>query len=327
MYNKVKRIHFELTDKCNAYCPQCVRTGADWLANVELTLDDVKQIIDEPEHLEWISFCGNYGEPIVAKECIDIIEWLAEVSPAEFRMHTNGSARNEDWWWDFCKRLHGVPIIVNFGIDGITQTKHELYRRNTNLQKIFDNAELLIGAGFEVEWDYLVFKHNQDDIETAKKMSDEKGFSKINIISTERFWNKDTLEYDWKGEKYKLERSTHKPNKKQLMRINNPVVNQINCFAQERQEVYIDCRGYITPCCYLGMYLYSSQQNQDGKFHSQQELIGIFRSMNLDRLKGNLNEVVQDPFFSWLRGKHLELQPKRCQAVCGTEINRKLYNE
>ena len=51
-YNeKIKAIHLEITDKCNASCPQCARNklgGAvnPFLPNHELSLQDIKKIFN-----------------------------------------------------------------------------------------------------------------------------------------------------------------------------------------------------------------------------------------------------------------------------------------
>ena len=103
---------------------------------------------------------------------------------------------------------------------------------------------------------------------------------------------------------------------------------KINCFAKARQEAYIDCLGYITPCCYLGMYLYASVVHRPVDWHSQLELMDMFNNMDLNRLQGKnkgLSEVIKDPWFSQLVQLHLDLKPERCYKVCGAQINKKEY--
>ena len=51
-------------------------------------------------------------------------------------MHTNGSAREQNWW----KELAKYRVIVTFGIDGLEDT-HHLYRISTDFNKIIDNAQ------------------------------------------------------------------------------------------------------------------------------------------------------------------------------------------
>ena len=335
MYDTVKRLHVELTDLCNARCPQCVRTDPEtgepqpWLIKTQLYFDDFVKIVtpEDAKNLKYVNFCGNYGEPLAAQDLIPIVEYLYDHNPKiHIDVATNGSVRSEDWWWDLLKVIHGKKFKVIFGLDGINQEQHVLYRQNTSFDKILDNAEFFIGNGGIADWQYLIFKHNEDTVEQARQMAMEKGFNHFSPVATERFWTGDTFKYMFKGKEYTLERSTVAPNKKQLMNIQNySEKKEINCFAKARQEAYIDCMGYITPCCYLGMYLYASKAARSVNFHSQEEMMKMFDSMDIERLKGPLSEVVKDPWFFELPLMHSELKPERCYKVCGSKINRKEY--
>ena len=59
-YQDIKAVHLELTERCQAACPMCPRTGNKELNNAELSLDDIKLIF--PEHfvkqLTHFSLCG-----------------------------------------------------------------------------------------------------------------------------------------------------------------------------------------------------------------------------------------------------------------------------
>ena len=335
MYDTVKHLHIELTDLCNARCPQCVRTDPStgeeqpWLIKAQLYLEDFKQIVtpDDIRHLRSVNFCGNYGEPLAARDLIPITEYLYEHNPKlHIDVATNGSVRSEDWWWDLLKVVQGKSFKVIFGLDGINQEQHSLYRQNTSFDRILENAEFFIGNGGIADWQYLIFKHNEHSVEEARQMAKEKGFNHFSPVATERFWTGDTFKYMFKGKEYTLERSTVAPNKKQLMGIKNySDKKEIKCFAKARQEAYIDCLGYITPCCYLGMYLYAVKAGRSVNFHSQKDMMEMFSLTDLDRLKGPLSKVVKDPWFFELTLMHAELKPERCQMVCGTEINRKEY--
>ena len=103
MYTYIKQLHVELTDKCNAACPMCIRTNPhtgkeqDWLLKRELSLEDFKDIVrpDDIAKIEKINFCGNYGEPLVARDLIPIIEYAYKHNP---KMHievaSNASTRS-----------------------------------------------------------------------------------------------------------------------------------------------------------------------------------------------------------------------------------------
>ena len=335
MYNIIRQLHIELTDKCNASCPQCIRTNTNtgkeetWILRKELYIDDFKNIITpiDLDNLHHINFCGNYGEPLAARDLIPILEYCYRHNPKlSVNVATNGNVRSEDWWWDLLEVVSNKNFVIVFGLDGTYQKEHAMYRRGTNFNKILENAEFFISNGGIADWQYLIFKHNEKNVERARQMAKEIGFRNFLPVSTERFWTGDKFEYTYKNQKYELERSSIEPNKKQLMNIKNySEKKEIKCFAKARQEAYIDCLGYITPCCYLGMYLYAVVAKLPSNFHNQKELMTIFENMDLERLKGPLNKVIKDPWFNDLVRKHLELKPGRCYKVCGAEINKKEY--
>lgn len=335
MYSEIKQLHIELTDLCNARCPQCIRTDfitgeeQPWLVKTQLFLEDFKKIVTPKDikYLTYINFCGNYGEPLAAQDLIPIVSYLYENNPnISIEVATNGSVRSEEWWWDLLAVVNKKKFKVIFGLDGINQEQHSLYRQNTSFNRIMENAEFFISNGGIADWQYLIFKHNEDSVEEARTIAKEKGFNWFRPVATERFWTGDTFNYMFKGKEYTLERSSIAPNKKQLMNIKNySDKKEIKCFAQAKQEAYIDCMGYITPCCYIGMYLYASKVNRPVNFHSQEELITMFNNMDIERLRGPLAEVVKDPWFFELTLMHSELKPERCYKVCGAQINKKEY--
>ena len=332
MYTSIKSLHVELTDKCNAACPICVSkiplTGKQqpWLLKREIFLEDFKDIVRPNDliNIQKINFCGNYGEPLAAKDLIPIIQYVWKHNPKTFiELASNGHPRNEDWWWDLCEVVIGKPFKIVFGIDGINQKQHELYRRNTNLDKILGNAITFINNGGHAEWQYLIFKHNEDEVEQARELARHYGFKNFYPVATERFWDGDKSTYTYKNKKYTLERSTTIPNRKVY-----ETDKDIKCFAMAMQEAYIDCMGYITPCCYLGLYSYAVLAGRSMDFHNQNELMEMFSNMDLERLQGRkkgLGKVVKDPWFKDLVLMHQKRMPERCYRVCGIDINKKEY--
>ncbi len=141
-YNeKIKAIHLEVTDHCNASCPQCSRNKLGGAVNPhlpkkELSLEDIKTIIP-PEYVKGLKrlyMCGNYGDPIVAKDTLEIFQYLrSENSDMNLAMNTNASARDENWW-RILGETFGERGNVKFGIDGLEDT-HAIYRRKTDFNK------------------------------------------------------------------------------------------------------------------------------------------------------------------------------------------------
>lgn len=182
-------MHIELTNACNAACPSCVRF---YLNSPNLRPDlEIGQITLEkfktwfpPEVIKkchLILFCGVHGDPCVARDTLEICEYIAEVSDrTAVRMNTNGGMRKPDWWTKlgklFADRSESTRYWeLTFSIDGLQDTNH-LYRRNVDWNNLMSNVAAFIEAGGRASWDYLIFRHNEHQLIQAMSLSKKLGF-------------------------------------------------------------------------------------------------------------------------------------------------------
>ena len=194
-YEDIRTVHLEITEKCNAACPMCARNingGEDnpWLQNAELSLTDIITIFPDQfiQQLSHMFMCGNYGDPIVAKDTLKVFKHFRSVNPTIYlSMNTNGSARTKQWWKDLAEVI-GTDGYVIFSIDGLEDTNY-LYRKNTNWDKIIENAKSFIDAGGIAHWEYIVFEHNEHQVQEAKRLSEQMGFQKFQVKTSSRFFS------------------------------------------------------------------------------------------------------------------------------------------
>lgn len=196
-FEDLSRIHIELTNACNAACPMCARFYLNSpnvrpdLKLAQITLEQFKNYFPPYvlKKLSHFQLCGTHGDPGMAKDVYEICEYiyLHASDNIVVQMHTNGGMRNPEWWekmgklFSFNKNPKN-PWRMIFSIDGLEDTNH-LYRRNVNWQKLKSNAEAFIKGGGIAIWEYLIFKHNEHQIEEAKQLSASIGFTKI-ILKT-----------------------------------------------------------------------------------------------------------------------------------------------
>jgi hypothetical protein len=188
-FSELNQLHIELTNACNAACPMCTRFHVNSplirpdLEIDQITIDKFKKYFP-PEVIkrcDVILFCGVHGDPGMARDLYEICEYIDQVSPSTtVRMNTNGGMRKPEFWAKlgalFAKKLNDHwSWQCTFSIDGLGDTNH-LYRRNVEWDKLMANVNAFIGAGARAEWDYLIFKHNEHQIDEAKEMSDKLGF-------------------------------------------------------------------------------------------------------------------------------------------------------
>jgi len=193
--------HFEIfadiSTYCNAGCPQCDRTNpnglgkVDWLPLINWTLEQFKTAY-RPSTLELtdvVQICGTWGDPVMNKDIFKICEYILSCESSYkkpfIRINTNGSIRDEKWWWDLGV-LCGDRLRVVFAVDGKDQEQHQLYRKFTNLNKVLDNMKSLSMTKSTALAQTILFKHNQNDIEEIKKLCFKNGAKGHTIILSDR---------------------------------------------------------------------------------------------------------------------------------------------
>jgi len=254
-------IDFELSSHCNSKCPQCPRY--DMLGNVHkdlklahLTYNIMEKLpITKMKNLKRITFRGNFGDPLMNPELDSIIDLFKK---QQLHISTNASLRDVKWWSKLGSKKN---IEVVFCIDG-SDTTHKLYRRNTSYKKIMANAEAFISAGGKAIWQFIVFKHNEHEIQQAEKLSKEMGFKKIKFMYSERF-DVDSKFKVYENSKYlyDLEKSTNqillreklgsKQDEKYWKELNQNK-SEVSCVWSKAKEIYIHSDGTVYPCCMIG---------------------------------------------------------------------------
>jgi len=191
-WSELKQIHVELTNACNAACPMCTRFHINSplvrpdLTIEQITIDKFKKYFPPEvlDKLEIVLFCGVHGDPGMAKDLYEICEYIATTNPKiAVRMNTNGGMRKPEFWAKMGKlfaaqRQDHWRWEITWSIDGLEDTNH-LYRRNVDWKTVIANAQAYIDAGGFASWDYLIFKHNEHQIDEAIALSKKMGFSEF----------------------------------------------------------------------------------------------------------------------------------------------------
>ena len=191
----ITTVHLEVTERCNASCPQCARNinGGEvnpQLHDAELSLDDVKTILKPAfiKQLKRLYMCGNYGDPISARDTLEIFEYIrSHNAKMQLSFHTNASAKTPEWWSKLPSAM-GKSHYVVFSVDGLEDTNH-LYRQGTVWKNIMRNAEAFIAAGGRARWDFIVFGHNEHQVDKARELAESMGFEKFNVKKSNRFFS------------------------------------------------------------------------------------------------------------------------------------------
>jgi MoaA/NifB/PqqE/SkfB family radical SAM enzyme len=312
----IRDIHLEITSKCQARCPMCPRRISGGPINPFIKLDEITlslfQQWFEPDfikQLDSLFMCGNLGDPIISKDTLEIYQYLREMNPnIRLAMHTNGSARDTEWW----QKLAQLKVKVTFGIDGLADT-HHLYRISTDFNKIIENAQAFITAGGVAKWHMLVFAHNEHQIEQCRTMSKDMGFVDFSIKHTSRF------KQDYLQVIDDLGRPTHriKPTQTSLDMIplaeaaQKEIKPHIVCKAQKYKQLYVSACGNVSPCCWLDMEWIPPMQESRIDY---MEKISEFPNLHRKTLK----EIFNNGFFSKIEAQWSSAGLKECTKQCGS---------
>jgi MoaA/NifB/PqqE/SkfB family radical SAM enzyme len=252
--DKISWLHVEATSKCNAHCPACPRNNNGYGVNSDLVLQDLSldklsNAFKKFPNIKSVQFCGNYGDPIAAKNILEQIEFVIGQNVSKIQIHTNGSLKTVDWWKNLAKILLPVTeAYVEFAIDGIEDV-HEIYRQGTSYNKVIENATAFIAAKGVAHWQFIPFKHNQHQIKDCIRLSQQLGFKRFNFVKNARY---SEINFHYKtGKPIDIQPWEHDEKFNKLVKQNKNTVLYENCMHLEYPSAYISATGEIFPCCYL----------------------------------------------------------------------------
>jgi sulfatase maturation enzyme AslB (radical SAM superfamily) len=234
----------------------------------DLSIDRFKEILKSLPNLETVQFCGNYGDPVIAKNILESLE-LAKQYAKKIQIHTNGSLRSQDWWSNLASLLSNIDHDVWFGIDG-TKGIHEIYRQGTDYDKIIDNATAFINNGGYATWQFIPYAHNEHQVRECFAISQKLKFKKFKIA---KLYRKQTEARHWKtGELFELLPTTEFQS---LLRMPKEItkVEVANCMHLSYPSMYLAANGKISRCCYLSNA--EKFDNVESMFYNQVNLDNV----------------------------------------------------
>ena len=343
-YEDIKTIHLEVTQNCQASCPMCDRNmngeGVNPHINLdELSLEDCKSIFS-PEfigQLKTMYMCGNLGDPIVARDTLEIFKYFREHNPSMWlSMNTNAGARDETWWTELAQVFGRMGAVI-FSVDGLRDTNH-IYRQNVVWDNVERSMRAFTKAGGRARWDFLIFEHNQHQVEQAEELSKEWGFEKFIAKKTGRFIDAKANKKETHQAKSRKGKDTTELKKPEAKYQNKALSKQekllekygsmdnyydavpIACKVKDEGSLYITAEGLAMPCCWTAGRMYK-WWHKDPKVEQVWDFIEDKQS--LDTRKG-LWKVFETGIFdriesSWNKSSCSDGKLKVCAQKCGVE--------
>jgi MoaA/NifB/PqqE/SkfB family radical SAM enzyme len=235
---------------CNLRCPLCP-TGINQLGRPQamLSFEHFRQYFDPLAPHLFETYLHNWGESLLNKQVFRMIDH-AQRSDVGTNLSSNFYRVSSD---DMDKLLDcGLEYLV-ISLDGTSQETYGQYRIGGNYDQVLENmCELIRRRNLRkqktpmIEWQFIVMKQNEHQVEEAEKLSRKIGVDLIRFIPVGmpfEFWNRKEIADQWypTGMQGRVE-STHE--EQQYGQAEKPGP----CFYLYRSMV-INPDGGVSPCC------------------------------------------------------------------------------
>ena len=174
----------DTTNICQLKCPLC-HTGLGTVNRQKgvMHFDLYKKTIDQiKDYCIWLSLY-SWGEPFLNKRIHEYVAYAHQANIATM-MSTNLNKPMTPKMAEDLVRSGLDSLIIS--LDGTTQEVYEVYRVGGQLDRVLDNIRLLADKRRELgsatpflEWQFIVMRQNEHQIEDARKMAVELGVDDI----------------------------------------------------------------------------------------------------------------------------------------------------
>jgi len=143
-----------------------------------MSFEGFKKIIDEIGTYLFSVGVFHMGEPFLNKDTFKIIKY-AESKNIKTHLNSNMTLINEK---NVDELINSGLRYVTMSIDGASQETYSKYRKGGDFNRLIKNIKLIIQKKKEykthfpfLDWKFIVFKHNEHEINKAEKMAKDIG--------------------------------------------------------------------------------------------------------------------------------------------------------
>jgi len=328
--------HIEVSSICTLKCPRCTRAEVpETLLNRQLTLNFFRNQIGESQikKIRKISFCGDDGDPIYAKEFLEIVEWIKQINPKiQLTIITNGSYKKIDWWQKLASYCNEYDEI-HWSLDGWDQESNSKYRINCDWNSIIDG---IVTFRKHNKTTYTVvatiaFRFNETDLGKIIKLAYEYNFdcwqltksTKFGSTYPDAYGNDDLLEpldkkFIASGHRFEREHNyitaRRRPGSdlkeifwQRATELQNSKEYPALCYIGNK-GVFLKATGEFYPCCWTALrYPHNEKWNK-------------LAETKFNLYNNTLDEILAD---NWWQGEFKQFDNLECKTKC---IKAKLFD-
>ena len=325
----IKRLQIGITSVCKIpkacrYCNKnfLKRHGVD--INVNLEKETIINVFQQND-IDIIQFCANAGEALYHPDFEEILQ-VAKENSNGIEFNTNGAVKSKEWWTDLGKILNRPEDMVMFAIDGLSGI-HEIHR-SWSFETVFWNMISYIKGGGNAGWQFIVFKHNEHQLDLCQKLAKEFG--------VKRFVIRNSRSYDDELQKPTIMNC----NLARKTLFNIEYEKDIQCWGKQPINLlFIDFMGRFWPCPAIpGIYMLSDFITNN-KEDMEDKLIFSKQALSNEMLA--LIEEEKDAIFSIYNQQDLEkiqresklwiytMSHLQTESICDCycNVNRRLFGD
>lgn len=290
----IRSFNIEITNRCALKCLECPRNDNDWVSTLpsDLPLSLLEQTfpMEQKGRFKGIraNLCGAYGDCIYHRDFHNIIGYLKKIG-MRVLVETNGSYRDQSFWNATCDILGEEDSII-FSVDGLSDTNH-LYRVNSRWQDI-ELAMRTCAPRVPTSWKYIVFRHNEHQIEEAEQRARNMGLNAIIFKKSARFGKDDPLAP--RNREFIGIDSRNRRTINQLLEAHTEpsVFDQQVCIRPRclsGKNVAVTARGYLFPCTSCesadsGTWFMQNKEHFNLRLHSLDDVLASVKWQQLSTM-------------------------------------------
>jgi radical SAM protein with 4Fe4S-binding SPASM domain len=236
----------EPTTSCNLRCPQCPSGLRSFTRETgSLELETYKNIIDQLYRTSGYITLYFQGEPYLNKNFNAIVNYAYQK-----KMYTATSSNAHYFNKENAESIikSGIDRLI-ISIDGIDQETYSKYRIGGSIDKVIKGTQALVEAKKNLKsktphiiWQFIVFRHNEHQLEDIKKMAAEVDVDELSIKTAQIYefeTGNDLIPSNENYSRYKKDENGY--------RFKNKLLN--HCWKLWSSCVFT-WNGQVVPCCF-----------------------------------------------------------------------------
>ncbi len=174
----------EPSSYCNLKCKLCVVNRGMTRKRGNMSLENFKRIINDISIVKRDIALFLAGEPLMNKDIFDMVDY-AYCNGLDISIDTNGMLLNK---FNFEKIVLSGLKELNISLDGAKEETYLKYREGGDFNLIIENVKRICEYKKKLCFDspkiniqFIVMKHNENEIEDMKKLCKELGVDSLKI--------------------------------------------------------------------------------------------------------------------------------------------------